>query len=187
MNHLENIQVFYTGYKYKMQTLIAFCIVCVVVYLVFFRKKNVAVSDAKIKTLHPKIRVAATKFQNEAIKAGLPFRITEGLRTVERQNKLFEQGRTTPGAIVTNARGGQSWHNYGLAFDIIPIINGTATYKAPASVWANIATIGKKYGFEWGGNFAGLTDKPHFQKKYGLSTSKALAMYNQNPGQYITI
>jgi peptidoglycan L-alanyl-D-glutamate endopeptidase CwlK len=37
---------------------------------------------------------------------------------------LYAIGRTKPGKKVTKAKGGTSYHNYGLAFDIYPFING---------------------------------------------------------------
>ena len=44
--------------------------------------------------------------------------ITQGFRSTAQQDALFAQGRTTPGAIMTKAKGGQSAHNFGLAVDV---------------------------------------------------------------------
>ncbi len=87
-------------------------------------------------------------------------RIAEGLRTIEKQNILFNQGRDGSGdAIVTNAKGGTSFHNYGLAIDIGRITNNKRNYDID---WKRIEEIANKYGFEWGGNWTGIEDKPHF-------------------------
>ena len=78
-----------------------------------------------INDLHPAVARGARELIARMNAAG--FRavgISSTYRSIERQNELFAQGRTAPGAIVTNARGGQSMHNYGLALDIFQNIRG---------------------------------------------------------------
>lgn len=120
-------------------------------------------------------------------------RCTHSLRTWEQQDALFEQGRTkrfdangNELKIVTYARGGSSWHNYGLAFDIVLIVNNKdASYKTKIDYdgdgiadWMEVADIFKRYGFEWGGDWKGSKiDTPHFQHKYGLSIEEAKRRY----------
>lgn len=58
----------------------------------------------------------------ECRKAGLNLYIYEGLRTSKRQAELYARGRTAPGRKVTNAGPGQSFHNYGLAIDFVPLV-----------------------------------------------------------------
>jgi peptidoglycan L-alanyl-D-glutamate endopeptidase CwlK len=133
-------------------------------------------TDDKIKTLHPKLRGIASKFINEVEKKlGIRLRITDGLRTFAEQNKLYAQGRTTAGRKVTNAKGGQSYHNYGLAFDCYLTENGKVTFKK--AVNSEIAKIGKDLGLEWGGEWKTLKDMPHFQLTKG-KTSELLALHN---------
>lgn len=97
-----------------------------------------------------------------------PFRIriTQGLRTYAEQDGLYAQGRTAPGGRVTNARGGQSWHNFGRAVDIAPINpDGSIDWEA-ASIpggWDMLGRFGKYVGLEWGGDWDGFVDRPHFQ------------------------
>lgn len=93
---------------------------------------------------------------------GCPIRITEGYRSIERQNELYAQGRTKPGPIVTNARGGESYHNWGCAFDIVPLEGYTSTK------WNKIGVLGESLGFVWGGRWA-FQDKPHFELTHGYS------------------
>lgn len=158
------------------------------ILILIFRKKpnnmeNIEVektwdsrTDAKIKTLHPKLRGIASKFINEVEKKlGIKLRITDGYRTFAEQNKLYNQGRTTAGKIVTNAKGGQSYHNYGLAFDCYLTENGSVTFKK--AVNSEIAKIGKDLGLEWGGDWKSLKDMPHFQLTKG-SVSDLLALHN---------
>jgi peptidoglycan L-alanyl-D-glutamate endopeptidase CwlK len=111
-------------------------------------------------------------------------RITHTLRTIEEQDALYAQGRTKPGKKVTNAKGGQSYHNFGMAFDICLIVDGkTASWdmeedfdKDHEADWMEVVRIAKKYGWEWGGDFVKFRDNPHFQKTYGYATTKLKAM-----------
>jgi len=99
--------------------------------------------------------IEACKAQGEEIK------ITEGFRSFERQNELYAQGRTKPGKVVTNAKGGQSQHQYGVAFDVIFVKND---YLGD---FDKIGKIGESLGLEWGGKFNSITDRPHFQVTLG--------------------
>ena len=81
------------------------------------------------------------------------------------QTELYAKGRTTPGQIVTNAKAGESYHNYGLALDVVEIDDGIAVWDTD---WSGISEIGKRNGFEWGGDWT-TPDKPHFQMTSGLS------------------
>jgi len=104
--------------------------------------------------------------------------ITQAYRSIEIQNELYAQGRTKPGKIVTNAKGGTSYHNYGLAFDIAVMNKDGKTVN-----WSDICdtdhdnkkdyyeigALGKSIGLEWGGDFKSIIDIPHFQLTYGLS------------------
>lgn len=132
----------------------------------------------RIKKLHPSIIAPTIKFMLELQDRGLNVRITQGLRTFEYQNKLYNQGRTTPGNIVTNAKAGYSYHNYGLAVDIVEIVDGKANWNS--TNWELFGDIGKKYGFEWGGDWKSFVDKPHFQMDYNYSVRDLLKMYNND-------
>ncbi|MCD1627041.1 M15 family metallopeptidase [Seohaeicola saemankumensis] len=97
---------------------------------------------------------------------GHPVRIVEGFRSNERQDELYAQGRTTPGIVVTNARGGESAHNYGVAVDFVFRNEG---YDAPEELWQTLGSIGESAGFEWGGRWKTFPDKPHFEMLLGYS------------------
>ena len=94
---------------------------------------------------------------------GLVVEIVQGLRTFAEQDELYAQGRTKPGQIVTQARGGESNHNYGLAADLCPFINGKPNWNAPVSVWVAIGAAAMEQGLEWGGAWKKFLDKPHVQ------------------------
>jgi hypothetical protein len=124
------------------------------------------VNARMIAGLDPRLQGPATDFLNLAHYFGTDLRITQGYRSIEEQNKFYAQGRTTPGPKITNAKGGQSYHQYGLAFDVVVMQNGVPNWNvtvSPGIAW--LAT--EIYGFEWGGNFNSIKDYPHFQMTFG--------------------
>ena len=93
---------------------------------------------------------------------GLPVLVTETVRDLEYQASLYAKGRTKPGSIVTNQRYPTfHWSEAGLAFDICKNVKGHE--YDDAAFFAKCGEIGKKVGFTWGGDWASLVDKPHFQ------------------------
>lgn len=130
----------------------------------------------RIDLLHPSVRDEVVKIINEcnvALSGRAKVRIAQGYRTFDQQNKLYAQGRTVPGKKVSNAKGGQSIHNYGLAVDIVLIIDGkTASWDTlkdwdndGVADWYECVKIFAKYGWDWGGNWKTFKDMPHFEKK----------------------
>jgi peptidoglycan L-alanyl-D-glutamate endopeptidase CwlK len=124
-----------------------------------------AKTNAIIAKLHPKIRKSVARTINSLYKKGIKVKIISGLRTFSQQNKLYNQGRTTSGSIVTHAKAGQSYHNYGLAID-------TMYPKAHAD---EVVKEFKKNGFEWGGDFKNIDDPAHFQKRFGYTWQQFLS------------
>jgi len=141
----------------------------------------------RIKLLHPKVRDEAYEIYDEiceSLKGKAICRFTYTLRTFAEQDAIYAQGRTKPGAIVTKARKGLSYHNYGLAIDIVLIINGKeASWNTKADFdgdgkadWIEIVQIFKEFGWEWGGDWQ-FKDSPHFQKTFGYSVRQLLALH----------
>lgn len=126
--------------------------------------------------LHPAVRERLAALQIRMLEIGYHVIPIAGFRSVEEQNKLYAQGRTTPGKIVTNAKGGQSYHNFGLAVDVVFEDEGVPSWdeKLP---WGTLGKEGKVFGFEWGGDFKRFRDRPHFQFTKGFSTKKLLDIY----------
>lgn len=124
------------------------------------------VTNIRIGTLDSRLIIPVTDFINSAQSQGVNLRITQGFRSIAQQDALYNQGRTTPGKIVTNAKGGQSYHNYGLAFDVVIMQNGRAVWDRIPN---DIGALGVSYGFEWGGNWRTFKDYPHFQMTFGQS------------------
>lgn len=142
----------------------------------------------RIELLHPAVRKEAGEIYKEICdrltgRAECRFAFT--LRTFAEQDELYAQGRTKAGKIVTNAKGGQSWHNYGLAIDIVLILDGkTASWdmqtdfdKDGLSDWQEVVYVFGLYGWEWGGSWRTFKDYPHFQKTFGLTINEAKIRY----------
>jgi peptidoglycan LD-endopeptidase CwlK len=151
----------------------------------------------RIAKLHPSVRNEVTAIIDECDKAltgKATVRITQGLRTFAEQDALYQQGRTTPGKKVTNARAGKSVHNYGFAVDICLIIDGKTASWDTAKDWDNdkiadwyeCVKIFAKHGWEWGGNWKTFKDLPHFDKR-GLNSWKKLAKLKQDKNGYVIL
>jgi peptidoglycan L-alanyl-D-glutamate endopeptidase CwlK len=147
------------------------------------------ITEDRIKTSHPKVREELMKIWSE-----IDTTLTSGtcraayvIRTFEEQDGLYAQGRTklydAAGkrlGIVTQAKGGQSIHNYGLAVDIVLLENGGASWDVATdfdhdgqSDWMEVVKIFKNYGWSWGGDWK-FTDKPHFEKPLGYTWQQLL-------------
>lgn len=130
------------------------------------------INSRSITDLHPKVQVMVNAMIETCNKAGFDILITSTYRDAEAQNSLYAQGRTIKGAVVTNAKGGQSFHNYRVAFDIVPLRNGKpvwGTKGADGKLWKDIAKIGKSCGLEWAGDWKTFVEYPHFQYTQGLT------------------
>jgi peptidoglycan L-alanyl-D-glutamate endopeptidase CwlK len=146
------------------------------------------VSDRRISTLHPLVIGKAKELIIRAEKElGIKLRVTSALRTWAEQTNLYAKGRTTPGKKVTNAKAGSSYHNFGLAIDVVEIKNGKALWRNPN--WNKIAELGKSIGFEWGGDWKSFKDKPHFQLTFGKSLAVLRELYRsgKRAGDYVNI
>lgn len=140
----------------------------------------------RIALLHPIIREEVFNIYEEIIISlgdSAVCRFTQTLRTIAEQDALYAQGRTRPGNIVTNARGGLSYHNYGLAIDFAFIIGGKLSYdmkgdwdKDKRPDWFEVVSIFKGYSYEWGGDWQ-FKDYPHFQKSFGYSVRQLFELY----------
>ncbi len=116
------------------------------------------VTTERIASLAPHVQEPATIFINRVeAELGIQLRVMSAHRSFEEQDALYEQGRTTPGKIVTNAQGGESHHNYGLAIDVVIMENGQPVWEP---IPENVAQIAQELGFRWGAEW---DDPAHFQ------------------------
>lgn len=134
-------------------------------------------SETNIRSLQTRAQALARRSLKALAAAGHEARIISGTRTYAQQNALFRQGRFgNPPPIVTNARGGQSWHNFGLAWDIGLFEGGK--YLTDGGPYAAAAPAAKIAGLEWGGNWTSFQDMPHYQLATGgQSVSAARATF----------
>jgi len=123
--------------------------------------------------LHDSIRVLAEALLAGAQVQGIRLALVSGYRSSEEQDLIYAQGRTRPGPMVTDVRGGQSWHNFGLAFDVA-VLNAAdqATWPNDPNLWTRIGVMGESLGLKWGGRFP-APDRPHFEYHPGLSIQAA--------------
>ena len=125
--------------------------------------------------LVPGARLLASRLLVECENLGIRIFVTSTLRTFHEQDALYAKGRTVPGDIVTHARGGESWHNHGLAFDIAFRVPPASSPYGEENPWAEVGAIGKSLGLEWGGDWTRFRDRPHFQlpSPYSVRTLRA--------------
>jgi len=135
-------------------------------------------SENRLKKVHPELARRVRIVIENLAKAGMQVEVVQGLRTVAEQDALFAQGRTKPGKVVTNARGGQSNHNYGIAVDVVPFADGKPNWEAPNSIWIAIGGEAEKVGLEWGGNWKKFLDRPHIQLP-GLTIKQCFALFKK--------
>jgi len=126
----------------------------------------------RIATAHPKIREELKNYYiecNNKLPKGVRLRFAYVYRSIEEQNKLYNQRPK-----VTNAKGGQSIHNYSLAFDYVIMLdkdnNGTfetIEWSLASPYHKVVVDYFKSKGYEWGGDWKSFKDYPHFQKAFG--------------------
>lgn len=138
-------------------------------------------SAARLTGLLPVVRTATERLIQRSFAIGIPIVITQGLRTIAEQDALYAQGRTKPGSRVTNARGGYSYHNFGVAVDFVLLMpdgksvswdtvrDGNSDKQVD---WIQVVRIAKELGFAWGGDWVSFKDMPHFDMTFGLSTAQ---------------
>ena len=140
-------------------------------YAFFFRRVD-------IQQLYPPFRTLVESLFLNCLSRGAPYYATSAYRSSEEQDDLYTLGRTvknnnanikTPmGTIVTNAKGGESAHNFGLAVDFA--LDGDKNKEGLQPDWSSSAykILGEeagKLGLEWGGNWKNFKDSPHVQLK----------------------
>lgn len=133
-------------------------------------------SEKSMGAVHPRLKALAVELIKRAYHEGINIRITAGHRTHAEQQRLYNQGRTTPGNIVTNARPGQSIHNFGLAIDYVLVNEDDTTVSWVVNKqWRRVGAIGKQLGFQWGGDWTSFRDYPHLDLQCGMSLANLRA------------
>lgn len=142
------------------------------------------INSRRLEDLHPHVSAMAFTFLGKCKEAGIDILITSTYRDHESQAALYAQGRSTPGRKVTNAPPGRSWHNWRLAFDVVPLRNGKPVWGTagngidndPADddrddleLWQRVGAIGESCGLEWAGRWKTMKEMAHFQYTGGLT------------------
>lgn len=134
-------------------------------------------SQRRLAKVHPELAKRVAKTLDALAAAGLDVRVVQGLRSYEEQDTLYQQGRTRKGPKVTNARGGYSNHNFGLAVDLCPFSDGEPDWNN-ARGFGLIGAAGKSQGLEWGGDWVSFPDRPHLQLKTGLDIARCRGIFS---------
>lgn len=126
------------------------------------------INSRKIDDLHPAVQKKCLDFIHECKRQGIDVIITSTYRDGESQNALYAQGRTKPGKKVTNAKAGQSYHNWRCAYDFVPIVNGKAQWD-DLDTFTRCGEIAESLGLEWAGRWKGsMREMAHCQFTGGL-------------------
>ena len=125
----------------------------------------------------PALAAKARTLIENCRQAGVTIRVSQALRTWREQDALYAQGRTIPGPIRTYAQGGESFHNFGLAFDIVLLDAGRITWNARHPGWRIAGEIGTSLQLSWGGNWKSIKDMPHFEMRGQLTLRDCRALY----------
>jgi peptidoglycan LD-endopeptidase CwlK len=141
-----------------------------------------------LASLNKKARAKLEPFvlaaQEAMAKHGVTVEVISGLRSWQQQAALYAQGRTKPGKIVTKARPGSSWHNYGLAIDLGLFRAGkyldASQPSLAANLYAYLGQLAATHGIEWAGNWKSFPEGPHFQVTFGLTLAQARAKMQAN-------
>jgi peptidoglycan LD-endopeptidase CwlK len=129
-------------------------------------------NSRNLSDLAPPVRAMAQAFLDACAAAGIDVLVTSTYRDHASQAALYAQGRTTPGARVTNAQPGYSWHNWRCAFDVVPLRAGKpvwGTSGPDGQLWQQLGAIGEACGLEWAGRWETFREYAHFQYTGGLT------------------
>ncbi|MFK9090826.1 M15 family metallopeptidase [Bacillus salipaludis] len=158
-------------------------LVAILFIIEFFKESNpfteskINHSDSFPTELHPIVKERSNQLIQQAADKGIVIVITDGFRNAEDQDRLYEKGRSTEGNIVTYAKGGESYHNFGLAIDFaLKTPSGNVVWdmqydgnKNGKADWTEVVNMAKALGFEWGGDWAQFKDYPHLEMNFGMS------------------
>jgi len=126
------------------------------------------INSRSLSDLKPKVAALCSEFITQCKSKGIDIIITSTYRDAESQNALYAQGRTLPGKKVTNAKAGQSFHNWKVAFDFCPIVDGKARWDDTA-LFTQCGEIAEALGLEWAGRWVKFKELAHCQYTHGLT------------------
>jgi peptidoglycan LD-endopeptidase CwlK len=126
-----------------------------------------SISETRLSLVNPILATKVHMLADVLAEEKIIIRVVQGLRSWNEQDRLYAQGRTTPGKVITNCPGGHSWHCYGLAVDVCPNDASkalwTADWNARHPAWTRIHEVAESFGFVCGSDFRTFVDNPHIQ------------------------
>ena len=135
------------------------------------------INSRDLDDLEPVTQLKCRQFIGKCKEVGLDVLITSTYRDYESQDALFARGRTAPGKRVTNAEGGQSVHNFRVAFDFVPIVEGKAMWE-DSKLFERCGKIAESCGLEWAGRWKGFKELAHCQYTGGKTLRQFQEAYN---------
>jgi peptidoglycan LD-endopeptidase CwlK len=136
------------------------------------------INSRKIDDLTPTVATQCRQFIAACKAQGIDILITSTYRDYAQQTALYAQGRTAPGRIVTNAKAGQSAHNFRVAFDFVPLVNGKPAWDNDKLI-SKCGAIGEQYGLEWAGRWHTFRELLHFQNLQGSTLEQLRAAHHE--------
>lgn len=132
------------------------------------------ISTARLIGIHPLLARSIHSLADQMLLENPPIqiRVTQALRTWNQQASLYDQGRSAPGKVVTNAPAGHSYHQFGLAVDLVPFSSeNLPDWNTSHPIWLRLIQIGTSLGLKAGATFRSFPDCPHFQLTGSLPDS----------------
>jgi hypothetical protein len=135
---------------------------------------------ADLNALHPYFRDRIVELIKACKEKGIDLAVVESFRTHAKQAEYFGMGRK-----YTRSAGGKSKHQYGLAVDVVPVINAVPEWDNVA-LWKKIGVIGEKLGLRWGGRWRAPYDPAHFEWASGITTHQlAYGIFPSIPAAFV--
>lgn len=133
------------------------------------------INSRNLEDLLPIVQKKVREFIDLCHTNGIDILVTSTYRDNESQNALYAQGRTVPGKKVTNAKAGESWHNYRCAIDVVPLRNGKPVWDGGDPIWQKVGQYGRQAGLEWAGDWKKFKELAHFQYTGGKTLAQLRA------------
>lgn len=119
---------------------------------------------ADLNALHPYFREKISLLISMCAAKGIELAVVETYRTRSKQDEYRAMGKN-----YTRSKGGNSKHQYGLAIDLVPMVNCEPQWNN-SKLWRKVGAIGEQLGLTWGGRWKSLYDPGHFEWTGGLSS-----------------
>jgi hypothetical protein len=117
-----------------------------------------------LSALHPYFRDKIRQLILDCKAQGIELAVVESYRTHAKQSEYKVMGKK-----YTSSGAGRSKHQYGLAVDVVPIVDSVAVWDNTA-LWKKVGVTGEKLGLRWGGRWRRPFDPGHFEWTGGLTS-----------------